>query len=159
MYPVLRRDGTLIDGANKLQFRVGLTPRYKPSKDYVSDLSRTFNLREANAPPPPPPNFHSFASYSDDDDLGPRTTDNEDEEVDDEHPSRFHFSLSTSLEPLMQDRLLAAVQLRLKYGIGWAGAELLLAESVRRQKRPEDLYESMQNVSDFIVSWIETDVA
>lgn len=149
MYPALGDDGTLIDAVNKLQFRIGLTPWCKPNKDYVSELIRTFRLKETYAVSLPPPSFDSPSYYPDDDDsdFGTTSSDNEDEEADDEHPSRFHFSLSTSLEPLVEDRLLAAVQLRLKYKIGWAGAELLLAESARQQMKPEDLYEVMHQVA------------
>ena len=46
MYPVLRGDGTLIDAATKLQFRVGLTSRYKPNNGYVSGFTRTLHLKE-----------------------------------------------------------------------------------------------------------------
>ena len=49
-------------------------------------------------------------------------------------PGRFErFSLSTSLNSALNDMFLPVLQLRLKYGIGWAGAELLHAEITARQ--------------------------
>lgn len=154
IYPILRSDGTLLGNSTKLQFRVGLTSSYKPSKDYVAELVRNFGLKEKSEPLEPDTNFAVFIYDEDDPDYDPYAVPpadpapEEEEEDTEDHPSHFHFSLSTSLEPLLQDRFLGAVQLRLKYGIGWAGAELLLGESVKRQMKPEDLVENMSQVGD-----------
>ncbi|KAI0795943.1 hypothetical protein C8Q75DRAFT_846922 [Abortiporus biennis] len=143
-YPVINSDGTL-KGATRLQFRLGLTKDYKPSKEYVLDLIRNFGLKEQQAEQTPNPVFTrpAYTDYDEDEDdmeeVWQEEVEPEPEFIDDDHPSRFKFSLSSSLESLMQDRFLGALQLRLKYGFGWAGAEYLLSESERLQRRPEDI--------------------
>ncbi|KAL1741628.1 hypothetical protein HDZ31DRAFT_45014 [Schizophyllum fasciatum] len=127
-----------------LHFKVGLTRNYKPSKDVAKDTIRTFGLltedaedellrqkeaeevhehknAEDDGTPPPPP---------------PKITVEEDEETFD------RFSLTNSLESLMENSFLKVLQTRNEFGLGWAGAELLLLESDRLQRRPEDLYRS-----------------
>ncbi|KAF8889407.1 hypothetical protein CPB84DRAFT_1826578 [Gymnopilus junonius] len=60
----------------------------------------------------------------------------EEEEVVD--PGRFdRFSLSNSLESLMDQSFLKIVQLRRFFGLGWAGAELLNSEVEKSQQTPE----------------------
>lgn len=132
-YPILQNDGTLSGNSTELQFRVGLTSHYKPSKEYVTQIYSDVQSG-ANG------NDHQAS-------MGTRaSSEPTEQEGTEDNPSHFHFSLSTSLEPLLQDRFLKALQLRLEYKIGWAGAELLAAECVKRQARPEHLVEDMLQV-------------
>lgn len=58
----------------------------------------------------------------------------EEEEEEVLSPDRFdRFSLSSNLEPRLEGSLVRLVQLRVAYGIGWAGAEYLLGEVERRR--------------------------
>lgn len=62
----------------------------------------------------------------------------------------FHFSLSESLELLFQDMFLPIIQLRLRYGIGWAAAELLLDHAKQAQQAPDLMYFDLVYVSSFL---------
>lgn len=63
------------------------------------------------------------------------------EEVEDtiEHDDSFAFSLSTSLEALMNDCFRPLLELRVKYGLGWASAEALYSKLRRFQRTEEDV--------------------
>ena len=55
-------------------------------------------------------------------------------EPSEEEQSFIPFSLSSSLESLLDDRFLDVLRYRIRYDIGWAGAEVLVAAVQRRQK-------------------------
>ena len=58
-------------------------------------------------------------------------------------PDRFDkFSLSSSLDSLMDQSFLKLVQIRRKFGLGWAGAELLHSESEKSQMKEIDVLNS-----------------
>lgn len=72
-------------------------------------------------------------------------------EPEDTPKPKFHFSLSETLESLFQERFLQLVQLRLRYNIGWAAAELLIDHSERAQQRPEIVYFDIIYVSSLLM--------
>lgn len=129
-YPMLSASGHLSPAAHGtagLQFKVGLTRRYKPAPDEVADLIRTFSTIEHSPPIDVGPDglYSSETSFDDDEAL-------EDEDA-------FAFSLSAALESLLNDRFLELVQLRVRHSIGWAAAEALLNKVHRTQKSAEDI--------------------
>jgi len=142
-YPILDSDGEYRREAKNagvdLSFKVGLCQRYKPSKDGASELVRKHGLTTSEEPVQPPPEILN----PDDDDFGDdmrqeRTPTPEPEETDPGHLERF--SLSTSLESVLQNLFLPVLRLRLKYQLGWAGAETLLADVETLQKDPDVLF-------------------
>ncbi|TCD64374.1 hypothetical protein EIP91_004205 [Steccherinum ochraceum] len=150
-WPVLQKDGSLSSdfarhGPGKLSFRVGLTRSYKPSKDLVLDLVRQFSMQvveeeqETSAPNTPDLDvtMDDYDPFMDDsvEEAKPENVDAVEEE---ESSATFHFSLSTSLESLMQERFLEALRLRLQFGLGWAAAEILAGEAQKLQQKAEDL--------------------
>lgn len=141
-WPVMRADGSLI-GDRNIRFHVGLSPLYKPSTASVTHTVRTFALKdddlEAKTEPEPEPI---------DPDIDPweaelRAQQKEKERlasivVDDNAFERF--SLSSSLDSLLDHQFLPVVRLRLKFGLGWAGAETLHMLSQNMQTKPDELY-------------------
>lgn len=150
VYPVLLRDGALSPVAvnlnTKLSFRIGLTSSYKPDKEFVGQLSRSFSLQEQKDPvyeslkdhiqPEDPWDEADDERY---DAMVPQPMDAEQNEEEENPVESFVFGLSSSLEALLNDRFLALLQIRLKYGIGWAGAEALLSRAHRSQRKVEDV--------------------
>ncbi|TDL29181.1 hypothetical protein BD410DRAFT_817396 [Rickenella mellea] len=149
-YPPINPDGTLVDMQAKLQFKVGLSPRYKPSAEAVTQAIRTFALKAeiVEAPPVLPPvpmePDDPYASEEDEDEKEGETVE---EEPEDE--GRFEaFSLSTSLEGLLDQSLMELIKLRIKFGITWGGAEHLLRELELSQKPAQEVYQSIADVLD-----------
>lgn len=133
-YPVLASDGSLAKdaiarGTAGLRFRVGLTPAYKPSEEQVLELVRTFGLKDRKPPPDQQAPVWGVAG-------GEAVEDEEEEHREEEG---FRFSMSASLESLLDDRFLDLLQLRLKYSISWAAAEVLLSKVHRLQRSAEDI--------------------
>ncbi|TFY60148.1 hypothetical protein EVJ58_g5335 [Rhodofomes roseus] len=146
-YPVLQTDGTVRpDAATRgisPQFRIGLTPIYKPQKEHVAAVVRVFGLKDQPSDVPPPEQDVQDEMLSDDEGdhelLEPT-----DDEPQVEESSFQPFSLSASLETLLNQRFLRVVQLRLEHELGWAGAEVLAWEAERVQKKPADILKSMR---------------
>ena len=139
-YPTLEPDGEYRREARNagadLAFKVGLCQRYKPSKDQALELVRKHGLKTSEEPVQPLPDD---LNPGDEDDIQPERTPTPDpEDTDPGHLERF--SLSTSLESVLQNLFLPALRLRLKYQLGWAGAETLLAEVETLQQVPETLF-------------------
>lgn len=122
-YPLLDLDGCLISGRSQPKFHVGLSARYKPSKEAVLQNIRNFGITSMQ-------------------DLAPDIEQQEREETGNmkaDNPGRFDkFSLSASMESALE-QLVPILQLRIKYKIGWAGAEVLHTAVRQMQVRPEDL--------------------
>jgi ubiquitin-conjugating enzyme E2 Q len=147
-YPILKHDGTYLNEVLhrgvSLSFKVGLTQRYKPSKEHAAELVRTFGLVV-------PVDEGNVDTIMTEDELFHQAFDVfgdpvfeedpvEEEEEEDVDPGRFErFSLSASLESLLENRFMRVVQLRIKFNLGWAGAEVLLAELERSQKPVEEI--------------------
>jgi ubiquitin-conjugating enzyme E2 Q len=147
-YPVLSNDALPLHVA-KITFQVGLTGAYKPEKVAAKDAARTFTLVVKNARTSEP-EVDPFEPLDDDaglDDADAAGRDREEEEEPEPEPGAFRrFALSAVLEKLMDDVFLSALQLRVQFGLGWAGAEALLSATQRTQQRPEELFEQMRVV-------------
>ncbi|KAF9461901.1 hypothetical protein BDZ94DRAFT_1262434 [Collybia nuda] len=157
VYPPLGADGTYTSVAHRLgtalTFQVGLTSRYKPGKDFAKDAARTFGLILQDAEDDLRIQAEKAAAleifefdYNSDHfgEAAPPALALAEDEPEDE--GRFdRFSLSSALESLMDQAFLKVVQLRRKFKLGWAGAELLLSDIERTQKKSEDIYQEMQN--------------
>ncbi|TEB26206.1 hypothetical protein FA13DRAFT_1795840 [Coprinellus micaceus] len=152
IYPVLENDGTYTQPAQKisatLSFKVGLSPRYKPGNEQAREAVRKHGLIVADAEDEYREQLEKAAlekeyEYYDDEDnqeyMEPAVEQPvvEEEEPD---PERFdRFSLSSSLESLLDQAFLRVVQYRRKFGLGWAGAEVLYHETEKLQQTPEDV--------------------
>jgi ubiquitin-conjugating enzyme E2 Q len=167
-YPILCKDGTIgnaaIRNGSALTFKVGLTKRYKPGKEQAAEAGRTFGLVGNDAEDASlqqqqqqqqqlledqldDPFIPEYPSPTNAKGKG-KESDNNHEESFEEDPGSFEkFSLSSSLESLLDTALIKVIQLRKKFGLGWAGAELLLAEVEKSQKTPEDVYGSQRKVN------------
>ncbi|KIY49649.1 hypothetical protein FISHEDRAFT_65102 [Fistulina hepatica ATCC 64428] len=154
-YPVLEPDGTYSYFARRasvnLSFKVGLTQAYKPSREGVLDCIRNFGLiqpdasdelrqRQAEAEA----RRQQEVLFAEDEEPDPDAMDVDDDNAvqpELEDPGAFdRFSLSSSLEPLMDKAFLKLVQYRRKYVLGWAGAESLLSMVEKLQMKAEDVY-------------------
>ena len=140
-YPTLDPDGEYRREAKNagadLSFNVGLCQRYKPSKDHALELVRKHGLKVAEEPMQQPPEL--LNTDEDEDDFEQeRVPTPEPEDVDPGHLERF--GMSTSLESVLQNLFLPILRLRLKYQLGWAGAETLLAYVETLQQSADVLF-------------------
>ncbi len=160
VYPVLQPDASYMAIAQRLgvnlNFQVGLSGRYKPGKEQVRELIRKhglvttdaedeFQLQGELAAQKMKISQAMEADLEDEDettaDTSAITADEEPEQQVD--PDRFDkFSLSSSLDSLMDQSFLKLVQIRRKFGLGWAGAELLDSESEKSQMKEIDVLNS-----------------
>ncbi|KAI0367123.1 hypothetical protein BV20DRAFT_1091315 [Pilatotrama ljubarskyi] len=155
VYPVVQLDGTptqaaVIRGAVP-HFRIGLTNSYKPSQEDAAELLRRFGLQEEYHADP------DHASEQEEEIQGQQGNLREDfedlplhdfelEMLDAERPateqvaSGFRpFSLSSSLESLLNGHFLSILQLRIRYGLGWGGAEVLRSVIETTQREATDV--------------------
>jgi ubiquitin-conjugating enzyme E2 Q len=137
VYPVIKPDGLCttkaIKASTDIQFRIGLTQSYKPGKEEARSAFRKHGLvlDESDKEIPQEPLDPLEASL-----LEQPLIIEEEEDFD---PGRFdHFSLSTSLEALMNQSFLKLVQYRLAFGLNWGGAEKLLNEVEKTQSSPQE---------------------
>ena len=149
-YPPLTETGQVLSGFAKIRFNVGLSDG-KPDKDIVGTATRDFGLVEEDKLIPEPEPEPVILEYDENDpdtwDIAEKEPTPEPEITHD--PGRFdRFSLSTSLNSLLNDSLITLIQLRLRFGIGWAGAEVLLAEQSAKQISAEQAYNNI----DYLVS-------
>lgn len=145
-YPPLKSDGTYSQDAvargSSLQFKVGLTLRYKPSKEHALEAKRNFGLVDDDpqawsAEEHPPPIIDAGSTLQDE-------TNSQDEEDDE---GRFDtFSLTNSLESLLDQSLIRVIQTRIKYRLGWAGAETLVSETEKLQQTADDVLANNRQV-------------
>lgn len=154
-YPVLQADGTVYRDATahgiSPQFRIGLTPIYKPQKEHVAAAVRVFGLKETEQVDAPKDGPDGVDAEAESADWVPVEEDPQVEE------SSFQlFSLSASLETLMNQRFLRVVQLRLAHELGWAGAEMLAWEAENRQQKPTDVLKNMREVSAWVLGHIHS---
>ncbi|TFK84836.1 hypothetical protein K466DRAFT_526791 [Polyporus arcularius HHB13444] len=151
VYPFVEHDATFTHSAHfhgvAPQFRVGLTSDYKPTQADVSEAIRKFGLKEEfNAQPPSVPIKKS--DFNDDDWLEYDDQAIEDSEAAkeesvgaaEEQVAGFRsFSLSSSLESLLNGHFLRILQLRVQYKLGWAAAEALCWEVEKTQQPVGDI--------------------
>lgn len=154
VYPVLENDLSYKAFAQKLgvnlSFKVGLSQKYKPGTEQAQEVIRRHGLilkdaedelrlqKEAEIAAH---RQRMFEMDIDEDDEPMPEPDPVEEEAETDDPYRFDaFSLSSSLESLMDNTFLKLIQLRRKFHLGWAGAELLNTEVEKLQRKPEDIY-------------------
>lgn len=141
-YPTLDPDGEYRREAKNagvdLSFNVGLCQRYKPSQDQASELVRKHGLRTLDEPIQQPPELLNTDDEDEDDIQQEPAFTPEPEETDLGRLERF--SMSTSLESVLQNLFLPILRLRLKYHLGWAGAETLLADVETLQQSSDMLF-------------------
>ncbi|KAJ3560459.1 hypothetical protein NP233_g10827 [Leucocoprinus birnbaumii] len=145
VYPVLNADGTYtvqaIKASTDIQFRIGLTQRYKPGKEEAKAAFRKHGLvlEEEQKDPAQGETDPIEQMLLLDQPLIVEEEENYD-------PSRFDaFSLSSSLEALMNQSFLKLVQYRRSFGLTWAGAEKLLHEVEKSQNTPEQTLSKFQD--------------
>ena len=160
LYPVLENDVSYTSSAQRLAvtlgFKVGLSQRYKPGTEQALEIVRKHGLITHEAEDEVRMQAHWAAMQKryersddvDEDEVTPGETAPEEEEVVNVDEGRFdRFSLSSSLESLMDQSFLKIVQLRRRFGLGWAGAELLHSEIEISQRLDEDVLKMKHEVS------------
>ena len=159
LYPVLENDVSYTNSAKRLGvslgFKVGLSQRYKPGTEQALETVRKHGLITHDAEDDVLMQANSAMQQSyersddiDEDELTPVEAVPVEEEVVEVDEGRFEgFSLSSSLESLMDQSFLKIVQLRRRFGLGWAGAELLHSEIEISQRLDEDALEMKHDVS------------
>ncbi|KAI0703481.1 hypothetical protein BC835DRAFT_1028647 [Cytidiella melzeri] len=150
VYPACLADGTVDRRLNGITFRLGLTSGYKPHRELVLQLTRNFSLKEESVGDLP----EAALSVHSNDGSNSSGNDGTDSCIEEQEAEEsFSFSLSSSLEALINDRFLDLLQLRIKYGLGWAAAEALLSEVHRSQRKAEDVLEN--HIAEFQQADIE----
>lgn len=146
VYPFVQHDATYTQTAHfhgtAPQFRVGLTSGYKPTREDATEMIRKYGLKEEyDAQPVPdaqPPLFGD--DYLDYEEQEISHADEEPEPEPEEPETGFRpFSLTSSLESLLNSHFLHILQLRIRYKLGWAGAEALLWEIETSQQAEGDI--------------------
>ncbi|KDQ51732.1 hypothetical protein JAAARDRAFT_497248 [Jaapia argillacea MUCL 33604] len=159
-YPPIKPDGTLNVGqvgqSLNLEFKVGLTRRYKPGREQTGEIIRNFGLVERDDEIGATLDGGGAAGAGEsewglgEDEDGPMMEEDIPKplvETEEDDPGRFQsFSLSSSLESLLNQAFVKVLGYRIKFGLGWAGAEALLAEVERMQSKPEDVFARLKNV-------------
>jgi len=149
LYPVFECDASYTPIAQRLgvclNFKVGLCEGYKPARDQVQEIIRKHGLVTLEAEDELRIQAERSAQQTKLSAEGETEGDDEDVMVTAEEctlvdPNRFdRFSLSNSLESLLDQSFLKLVQIRRKYGLGWAGAEVLHSESEKLQMKEQDV--------------------
>ncbi|KAJ7187359.1 hypothetical protein C8R46DRAFT_880049 [Mycena filopes] len=154
VYPPLTPEGGYVRKGMQLRFQVGVCGRYKPSRAHAVEVGRTFGLvgrdaedeireererakraREAQIAEWGAGDPEADASGEFGDEAQVQEEEQEEEEEEDE--GRFErFALSSSLEALLDTQLARLIGIRRTYGVGWAGAEMMV-ERVEREQRAE----------------------
>ena len=124
---------------------MGLTRRYKPSNEHAIEARRNFGLvneaHQAWSTKEPPVLAIDGDGIPLSDEVPPEHEDEEEDE------GCFDtFSLSCSLESLLDHSFVRIIQMRLKYGLGWAGAETLVVESEQSQQTADDVLATRREV-------------
>ncbi|KZT30052.1 hypothetical protein NEOLEDRAFT_302770 [Neolentinus lepideus HHB14362 ss-1] len=148
VYPPLNTEGLCRPPlkAGELTLRVGLTRKYKPSKQHAQDAVRKFALITSDEDSDEDVDSNGVENDKEEALEGQPLPVSADVDMEEEDEGKFdQFSLSESLDSLLNQTLLRLIPLRLKFGLGWAGAESLLAEAERLQRKPEDVYSGMSS--------------
>lgn len=152
-YPPLTPMGEHARQGMRLRFQVGVCGRYKPDRAAAVEAGRTFGLvgkdaedelREAKERERRAREQAALGWGDGDDSLGDAIEGEAtplEVEVEEEDEGRFErFSLSTSLESLLEAQLVKLIWVRRTYGVGWAGAELMYMHVEREQRAYDDIY-------------------
>lgn len=142
-YPILDGSGKGGEGVN---FKVGLSGRYKPTRINIVEARRNFGLVE-KTDDAADIKGKKRQSFSPDEDISLEPEDPEDDPIESD-PGRFNpFALSATLESLMDARFFSVVRVRIQFSLGWAGAEECVSISEKEQMRVEDVYQRDKYVS------------
>jgi ubiquitin-conjugating enzyme E2 Q len=168
VYPPLTKAGHYEGSAQSLganlSFKVGLSGRYKPSEVNAKEACRTFGLivedaedvlrAQAEKAALEAAQWAEWDADNDGTDTPPVPVVNLDlEEEEGDEVGRFdRFALSGSLEGLMDQSFLKVVQLRRRFGFGWAGAEVLYNLCEKAQMKPEDVLQVQLQVGRIFFS-------
>ena len=162
LYPVLENDVSYTSSAQRLAvslgFKVGLSQRYKPGVEQALEVVRKHGLiihdaedevrMQADLAAKQQRFERPDSDELEDDDPSAAEAAPVEEEVVIVDEGRFdRFSLSSSLESLMDQSFLKIVQLRRKFNLGWAGAELLHSEIEISQRLDKDVLKVKHDVS------------
>ncbi|PPQ71310.1 hypothetical protein CVT24_012036 [Panaeolus cyanescens] len=159
-YPVLENDGSYSLNSQRLgvglSFKVGLSHRYKPGTEQVQEVVRKHGLIIQDAEDEVRIQQELAAERARREmEWDPDVEEFPDDSMIEEIPEpvidegRFdRFSLSSSLESLMDQSFLKIVQLRRKFGLGWSGAETLLAEIEKSQGKDDEVF---QQAASFVM--------
>ncbi|KAJ7458741.1 hypothetical protein B0H11DRAFT_2286534 [Mycena galericulata] len=153
-------------GGRELRFRVGVCGRYKPARSAALEAGRTFGLlgkdaedevREARERAAKEREERAAAwgeggldedGYAEEEGAPSGFgfgfgEEGEDADGGEEEEGRFErFSLSNAMEALLDAQLVKLIWIRRTYGVGWAGAEVLLAAVEREQRPYKDVWAS-----------------
>lgn len=147
VYPIVQPDATYSPAAHVHgaipQFRVGLTTNYKPTPEDATETVRKYGLKEEYDAEPqetePIEELPLDSYYDDYEDLDATPPPVEEEKEEEPEIAFRSFSLSSSLESLLNSHFLRIVQFRLQYDLGWAGAETLRWQVELSQQPPGDI--------------------
>ncbi|EIW74242.1 hypothetical protein CONPUDRAFT_85969 [Coniophora puteana RWD-64-598 SS2] len=137
----------------KMRFVVGLVRggAYKPAAEAVTGALRTFGLKAPAAPTAQAQYGDGVVDASlllpDEDGFGaPNGKQGEEaEEEGEEDGGKIHkMSLSASLERLLETHLVPILQLRKRFGLGWAGAEQLHDAATTGQRDAGEVYKEIK---------------
>ncbi|KAJ7127952.1 hypothetical protein C8R44DRAFT_979448 [Mycena epipterygia] len=155
-YPPLTPTGEYPRKGMQLRFQVGVCGRYKPGREHAVEAGRTFGLvgkdaedeiREAKEAAARAREMAMLEWGEGDEDVsfgdasGFGEPVQEEEADDDGDEGRFErFSLSSSLEALLDAQLVKLIWIRRRYGVGWAGAEVMHAYVEKEQRGYDDVW-------------------
>ncbi|KAH9940093.1 uncharacterized protein BXZ73DRAFT_88813 [Epithele typhae] len=157
VWPVVQPDAVLSSAAHMHgampRFRVALSTGYKPTVEDAMATVRKFGLKEdygvaAEAPVEDAPAYNPYDDYDEDyaaelaaEQEREREQEPEVEPEPEKEPEVVFqpFGLSSSLESLLDSHFLPILQFRIRYKLGWAGAETLRWEVETSQQPPGDI--------------------
>ncbi|KAJ7194306.1 hypothetical protein GGX14DRAFT_476496 [Mycena pura] len=157
-YPPITPDGEYVRKGIQLRFQVGVCARYKPSRTHAVEVVRTYGLvgkdaedevrekreeaaraREAAIAEWGVDGTESAdASFMDFDHGYGEPEPVVEDDADEGRLERF--SLSSSLEALLESQLVKLIWIRCKYGVGWAGAEVMMSYVESEQRGHDDVW-------------------
>ncbi|KAF6754673.1 hypothetical protein DFP72DRAFT_812438 [Ephemerocybe angulata] len=159
IYPIIQSDGMYTEDAQRfsatLSFKVGLSPQYKPGYEQTREAVRKHGLiiTDAEDELEKQAELEREQEYWDDEEAEYVEPVVEVVEEEPEDPTRFDkFSLSHSMESLLDQSFLKVVQYRRKFGLGWAGAEVLHSETEKHQRKPEDVLQAMKKANYQVIN-------
>ncbi|KAJ7463040.1 hypothetical protein FB451DRAFT_1095249 [Mycena latifolia] len=153
-YPPLTPAGEYAKQGMKLRFQVGVCPRYKPDRAAAVEAGRTFGLvgkdaedemreakeRERRAREAAALEWGENGDDSFGDGLEADAAAAQEEAAQEDEGGFERFSLSSSLETLLDTQLVKLIWVRRTYGVGWAGAELMFMHVEREQRAYDDVF-------------------
>lgn len=147
VYPVLDPNGiyspSAVRASTNIQFKIGLTQRYKLGKAEARTAIRKHGLLVDESEK----ELRKEIDISDQS-MACETPMLPIQDEENSDPNRFdHFSLSNSLESLMNQSFVKLLQFRLTFDLTWGGAEKLLDEVERSQNTPKETFISFRDVS------------